>query len=166
MVERKESKEQIQLVIFKLGSEEFGVGIGQVHEIIKMQPITRMPNVPHFIEGVINLRGTVMPVIDLKKRFSLSLTEYTEDTSIMVVEVSGKKVGMIVDKVSEVLQLLTENIEPTPSLIASEIDSAFIKGVGKLNERLLILLDIEKILSPKEKAQLIKEIDNTDEEIN
>ena len=110
-------KEEVQLVVFKIGDEEFGVEINQVREIVKLVSITRMPKAPVFIEGVVNLRGQIITVIDLAKRLDLPSTGKTDATRIMVVEVGEDTVGMIVDSVSEVLRLSADNIEDTPSLI-------------------------------------------------
>ncbi|HHW40223.1 MAG TPA: purine-binding chemotaxis protein CheW [Syntrophomonadaceae bacterium] len=144
---------EVQLVVFRLGAEEYGVPITQVQEINHLSTPTRIPRSPAFVEGVINLRGKVIPVIDLKKRFELERTEYTEDARIVVVEISGHTVGVIVDEVSEVLRLPTSSIDPPPAIIAG-ITAEYLRGVGKLQDRLLILLDLEKILTEKEKNEL------------
>lgn len=146
--------EEIQLVVFKLGSEEYGVEIGQVREIIKMTKITNIPNAPPFLEGVINLRGQITAVMDLKKRLGLK-GDGNNDTRIIITEVGDTVMGMIVDSVSEVLRLGVKDIDPTPS-ISTDIEAEYLKGVGKLKDRLIILLDLEKILSPKEVAQVEK----------
>ncbi len=152
--ERKDTKEMLQLVSFKLGDEEFGVDILQVQEIIRMQNITRVPNAPHFVEGVINLRGKVIPIIDLRKRFDLGHHEADKNTRIVVVKIDDIVVGLIVDEVSEVLRIPADTVEPPPPIIAG-IESDYIKGVGKLDEgRLLILLDLNKILSKEEQYSL------------
>jgi len=142
-----------QLVVFMLAKEHYGVRIAVVESIIKLQPITAVPCSPAFVEGVTNLRGRVLPVIDLRKRFGLPAEESTRDTRIVVVEMSGTLVGMIVDAVSEVLRVPAESIE-SPSPIMTTVDSAFITGIAKVGERLIILLDLEKVLSPEEKADL------------
>lgn len=142
-----------QLVVFQLGGETYGVDINWVHEIIRMQAITRLPRTPHFIEGVINLRGRIIPVIDLRKRFGLPLGEETQNSRIMVVELAGVTVGMIVDAVSEVLRLPAESIEPPPPVMQG-IDTAYLQGVGKWEERLVILLDLERVLYRGEQEQL------------
>lgn len=144
---------EIQLVVFKLGEEEYGVDILNVQEIIKMVEFTKLPNLPTFIEGVINLRGKIIPVIDLKKRFNLTTKEYNDDNRIVVIDVNNTTVGMVVDAVSEVLRIASNTIEATPALISS-IDTDYLKGVGKLEDRLLILLDIEKIFSTAQKEEL------------
>ena len=144
---------EFQLVAFQLGEETYGVDISQVEEIIRMQPITRVPGAPDFVEGVINLRGRVIPVIDLRKRFRLPPREETKNTRIVVVEVPPNTVGMIVDAVDEVLRISEEKVE-TPSTLISSIDTEYIKGVGKLENKLLILLDLSKVLTKEEKGAL------------
>ena len=142
-----------QLVVFTLANETYGIAISTVNEIIRMQDITEVPRTPDFVEGVINLRGRIVPVIDLRKRFGLEAAEATQASRIMVVELQGLTVGMIVDSVSEVLRLPTDSIEPTPA-IASGVDSAYLKGVGKWDDRLIILLDIEKVLYESEQEEV------------
>ncbi len=142
-----------QLVIFHLAKEYYGVDIATVESIIKMQPITGIPQAPPFVEGVINLRGAVLPVIDLRNRFGLPQTPPTKDTRIVVVEMGGTTVGMIVDAVHEVLRVPSEDIEP-PSPMVTTLDSAFITGIAKVGDRLIILLDLGKVLSLDEHAEL------------
>lgn len=145
-----------QLVLFDLANEHYGIDIASVDGIIKMQEVISVPHAPSFVEGVTNLRGSVLPVIDLRKRFDLEPTEPTNDTRIVVVNLEGKrKVGMIVDAVTEVLSIPEESIEPTPPIV-STIDSSFIIGIAKVDERLVILLDLVSVLSEKEKASLKK----------
>ncbi len=145
----------LQLVSFKLREEEFAVDILQVQEIIRLQDITNVPNAPDFVEGVINLRGRVIPIIDLRKRFALERVEHSKSTRIIVVMIDNVTVGLIVDEVSEVLRIPEDTVEPPPPIVAG-IESDYIKGVGKLEDRLLILLDLGKILSQKEKSSLEK----------
>ncbi|MDY7080036.1 MAG: chemotaxis protein CheW [Chloroflexota bacterium] len=150
-----------QLVVFNLANEHYGVDIATVEGIVKMQAITTVPHTPDFVEGITNLRGEVLPVIDLRKRFGLPGGETTKDTRIVVVEVSGVTVGMVVDAVSEVLRIPEENIEP-PSPIVTTVDSAFITSIAKVDEpgpseaggRLIILLDLAKVLSTEEQTEL------------
>lgn len=158
MPERQvKTKEEIQLVTFRLRDEEFGVDISQVREIVRMMDITHIPEAPGFIEGVINLRGQVIAVIDLAKQFGLPPKEKIEKTDrIVVVEVGEQTVGMIVDEVPEVLRIAKENIDPTPEIIQTEVKKDYIKGVGKIGDRLLIFLDLAKVLAPHEVEQLNK----------
>ncbi len=150
-------EEYLQLVTFRIGEEEFAIPILSVEEIIRIVEITRLPNVPPFVEGVINLRGRVIPVIDLRKRFGLETRERDERSRILIVTLGNgreeKTVGLIVDSVSEVLRLPEENFEPI-SGIGTQISAEYIKGIGKVGDRLIILLDVERILSSEEKDLL------------
>jgi purine-binding chemotaxis protein CheW len=145
--------ELIQLVTFKLGSEEFGFDIFKVREINKMMDITQVPNAPYFVEGVVNLRGKVTPIIDLRTRLGMEKVERDKDSNIVVVEIDDKSVGLVVDKVEEVLRIPSNVTEPPPGMVAG-IDSDYITSVAKLEDRLLILLDLEKLLSEKEKESV------------
>jgi purine-binding chemotaxis protein CheW len=142
-----------QLVVFNLANEHYGVDIAAVDGIVEMKPITAVPRAPSFVEGITNLRGEVLPVIDLRKRFGLPVGEITKETRIVNVEMDGTKVGMVVDAVTEVLRVAEEDVEP-PSPIVSTVDSAFIIGIAKVDERLVILLDLAKVLSTDEQAEL------------
>ena len=136
----------LQLVTFSIGSEEFGVDILKVIEIIRTLEITKVPKAPAFVEGVINLRGLVIPIIDLRRRFGLAEKAGDSDTRIIVIEINGMSVGFVVDSVSEVLRIPANTVEPAPPVVAG-VDSDYISGVGKLEDRLLILLDLDKLLS-------------------
>ena len=153
---REVTGDLLQLVSFNLGNEEFAIDILRVQEINRMVEITKVPKSPDFVEGVINLRGKVIPVIDLRKRFSLEAAEHTKETRIVVVDIEGKVIGLIVDSVSEVLRLPEDTIEPPPPIVAGGVDSEYIQGVGKLDDRLLILLDINNIFSKEENEALDK----------
>ncbi len=150
--------EEMQLVVFMLRQGdvvcEYGVPITQVQEIITMTRPTQLPQAPDFVEGIINLRGKIIPIIDLKKRFQMGISDITSDTRSVVVEVEGQTVGIIVDEVSEVLRLANSDIEPAPAIIGG-ITAEYLTGVGKIEGRLLILLDMNKILTDQEKADLI-----------
>jgi purine-binding chemotaxis protein CheW len=141
---KHQNTELIQLVTFTIGDEEFGVDILKVREINRMMDITRVPKSPPFVEGVINLRGKVIPVINLRKRFAMETRESDKETRIIVVEVDTKTIGFIVDSVSEVLRIPADTVEPPPPFVA-DVDAEYISGVGKLEDRLLILLDLEKL---------------------
>ncbi|WP_425806941.1 chemotaxis protein CheW [Desulfitobacterium sp. Sab5] len=134
-----------QLVTFGLGSEEFGINIMLVQEIIRIPPITRVPKAPSYVEGVINLRGNVIPVVSLRNRFGMDHVEETDLSRIIVLQVHNKVFGIRVDAVTEVLRLDTDSIEPPPP-VALGMDSHYIRGVGKIGERLLILLDLDQII--------------------
>ena len=142
----------LQLVSFHLGGEEYGLEILRVQEIIRMMDLTRVPNSPDFVEGVINLRGKVIPVIGLRKRFGMSAKDYDKQTRIVVVEVAGNVVGFVVDSVNEVLRIPADTVEPPPRL--TKLDREMVSGVGKLDNRLLLMLDVEKLLSQSEQAAM------------
>lgn len=151
--QKKGVSDLLQLVSFCLGDEEFGIDILMVQEINRMLDITKVPKSPDFIDGVINLRGRVIPIINLRKRFGLPVKEADKETRIVVVEIEGNIVGMTVDSVSEVLRLPLDTIEPPPPMV-SGVDAEYIKGVAKIGDQLLILLDVSKLLSTKEKEML------------
>jgi purine-binding chemotaxis protein CheW len=142
----------LQLVSFHLGGEEYGMEILRVQEIIRMMDLTRVPNSPDFVEGVINLRGKVIPVIGLRKRFGMEAKEHDKQTRIVVVEVAGAVLGFVVDSVSEVLRIPADTVEPPPRL--TKVERELVSGVGKLENRLLLLLDVEKLLSQSEQAAM------------
>jgi purine-binding chemotaxis protein CheW len=142
------TEELLQLVSFNIGEEEFGVDILLVQEINRMLEVTHMPNSPECVDGVINLRGKVIPIIDLRGRFGMERREHDRNTRIIVVELGGKTFGFVVDAVREVLRIPRSVTEPPPPLVSGARQD-FIKGVGKLDDRLLILLDVERILNAK-----------------
>ena len=141
------------LVVFELANEAYGVDIGRVQEIIRMTSITRLPRAPEFVEGVINLRGKVIPVVDLKKRFGLRDDEKSRPSRIVVVDLGQQTLGMVVDGVSEVLRVAKGAIEP-PSPAVTTIESRYIRGIAKLEGRLIILLDLDKVLTWEERRKL------------
>ncbi|HEV3155130.1 MAG TPA: chemotaxis protein CheW [Candidatus Baltobacteraceae bacterium] len=147
------SGEVIQIVSFRLGNEEYGVDISQVQEIIRMVEITHVPRAPRFMEGVINLRGQLIPIIDLRTRFAMPRADHTKSTRIIVTEIGTKRVGMVVDSVSEVLNIPIEQVEDAPDMIAG-VGTEYIQGVGKVNDRLVILLDLTMVINGEEKSQL------------
>ena len=156
--ESKPAKQESQLVVFSIKNEEFGVDITQVKEIVKLTDITFVPKAPQFIEGVINLRGHIVAIVDLAKRLGFPSSPRDDDTRIIVVEIGSSLVGMIVDSVSEVLKLPAGSIEEVPSLIETEVPEHYIRGVGKLTDKLLILLDLDKVLSPEETMHIEQHI--------
>lgn len=135
-----------QLVVFDLAQEAYGVDIGTVREIIRMQDVTSVPHRPDYVSGVINLRGRITPVVDLRKRFDLADLEISRDSRIVVVDIDGDDIGMIVDAVTEVLRISTSQIEPPSTMIAAG-GSDYIVGIAKLEERLVLLLDLERVLT-------------------
>jgi purine-binding chemotaxis protein CheW len=154
MSEPESQKEDLrQFVSFVVAGEEFGVNILKVQEIIRPVDITRVPHAPEFVEGVINLRGRILPVIDLRTRFGFPERAQDDETRIIVVEIGSQTVGFMADAVEEVLRVDVTSIEPAPEL-AVGIDAHYLRGVAKLDERLLILLDLEGILSTDETEAL------------
>jgi purine-binding chemotaxis protein CheW len=138
---------------FKLAEEEYGLEILKVQEIIQMQAVTHVPRTPDYVRGVINLRGKVIPVVDLRKKFGIDAVKDTEKTCIIVVQITHKEgkvvMGIIIDEVKEVLDIRAENIEETPSF-GSSIDTQFIMGMGKIGQSVKILLDIDKVMSSQD----------------
>lgn len=153
--EKKSTGKEIQFVNFRLRDEEFGVDVGKVLEITRVTAISHIPEAPYFIQGVTNLRGQIIPVIDLSKRFNLVSQEALPDSArIVVTEINGKTAGILVDAVPEVLKILEKDIEPTPELIKTGIKKDYILGVAKFKGRLIILLNLEKVLEPAEMDKL------------
>lgn len=143
-----------QYVVFKLDKLEFGIEITNVEEITTYQDPTLLPNAPDFMEGIVNYRDKVVPIINLKKRLLLGEVNYDNNTRIIVIDLNGKEVGFLVDEVSQTIRLDDKEIEDTPELI-SAVDKNYITGVGKLEEkRLLILIDLNEILTLKEVEEL------------
>jgi purine-binding chemotaxis protein CheW len=147
---------EMQLVTFMLGDEEYGIPISQIQEIDRFAKITKVPRAASFIEGITNLRGEVIPVLDTRKRFDLPVRSADDRTRIMIVDLGGVKTGLVVDSVRQVLNLAKKDIAPAPEAIGSGIDKQFISGIGKADggKRLIVLLDVEKILSQRERAEL------------
>jgi purine-binding chemotaxis protein CheW len=144
---------ELQFVVFKLGREEYGVNIMQVQEIGPYQEPVKVPNTPDFVEGVMNLRGSVIPVLSLKKRFNIAGQELTENTRSIVINFGDKQIAFIVDDASEVLTLDTADIQETPEIIAG-VERKYITGIGKKGDRLLIILDLSFLLDESEKNQI------------
>ena len=147
-----------QIVVFELGKEQFGIEIAAVEGIVKMQEITKVPYSPPFMEGVTNLRGSVLPVIDLCKRFDLPVNSQTNDSRIITINMDSVKMGMIVTSVTEILTIDDSVIE-MPQGMAINIDADFITGIAKVDKRLVILLDLTKVLSLDEKKKMIKAVE-------
>lgn len=147
------NKREGKYLTFSLANEEYGIGILKIKEIIGMMPITTVPQTPSFVKGVINLRGKVIPVIDLRLRFDMDGIDYTERTCIIVVEIMGKTgtvlIGIVVDSVSEVLNIKEEDIEDTPAF-GTKLDTEFIMGMAKLDGGVKILLDIDRVLNAED----------------
>ncbi|MGA2961384.1 MAG: chemotaxis protein CheW [Candidatus Korobacteraceae bacterium] len=149
----KDIQKDIQLVGFRIGRENFGIPIGLVREIVRMMEITAVPDAPDYVEGVINLRGRIIPVIDLRKRFRESTIVANKRNRILVAELGGRLVGLIVDAANEVLKIAPSEIEPPPELLR-ESDLSYVTGLGKRTGKLIILVDVEKILGRGELGRL------------
>jgi purine-binding chemotaxis protein CheW len=143
-----------EFLTFALGSEEYGVDILKVKEIRGYDAVTRLPDAPDYIKGVINLRGTIVPVVDMRLKFRLERAEYTALTVMIVLNVADRVVGMVVDSVSDVVQLGAEQVRAVPE-IGATIDRQFLTGIGTLDERMLILLDIERLMASSEMGLVI-----------
>ena len=150
---QKSDNSLLQLVTFRVAGEEFGIDILSVQEIIRTMEITKVPRAPMIVEGVINLRGKVIPIVGLRKKFGLEVKPYDSKTRIIVVDLRGTVVGFVVDEVSEVLRIPSSTVEPPPAIV-SGIDSEYIDGVGKVEDRLLILLDLDRLLTRDEQQGL------------
>jgi purine-binding chemotaxis protein CheW len=146
-------EKELQVVGFRIGSETYGVRIGAVREIVRVPEITTVPSAPDLIEGVINLRGKIIPVMDLRKRFGQVDIQHDKRNRILVVELENKMVGLIVNSASEVLKIPPSDIE-APSSVFADGEASYLTGVGKLKGRLIILLDITKLLHRPEFKQL------------
>jgi len=139
-----------QLVVFKIGSEEFGVDINDVREIIRMGDVTTIPGSEDYILGVINLRGKIIVVIDLAKKAGLAVKKKNKNTRVLITEIEGNTIGMVVDSCNEVLRITGDKIEPAPPIITQKIDADYIQGVGVLDKRLLILVDLGNVIKSKD----------------
>ena len=151
---RVDLEDSTNLVTFRLGSGEYAIDIMQAKEIIKMEKITLIPNAPDFVEGVINLRGNIIPIIDLKKRFNLEETEGDKNTGIIIVKIEDVDMGIIIDSISKVVSISNSDIQPPPPML-SGIGQKYIKGVGKLEDKLLVVLDLEKLFTTDEEDEEI-----------
>lgn len=152
----------LQNVVFNVGRELYAIGIEAVHEIVNVPEVTAIPDSPPFLEGVINLRGKIVPVIDLRKRLKLIGIERTKSTRVLITENSEHTVGLLVDSVSEVLKIPSETVEEPPAMV-SAIGIEYITGVAKVSDRIIILLDLKKVLNIEEMKKLTNNIaGNTD----
>ncbi|WP_232697053.1 chemotaxis protein CheW [Brevibacillus daliensis] len=152
-IETKTADEETKVIIFRLLDEEYGVEVQQVKSIEKLEHITRVPRTPSFVKGVINLRGVVTPIIDLRSRFSLEEAEPTDATRVIIVAVDELEVGLIVDSANDVVDIPLQAIAPPPAVVGG-VEAAYLRGVAKLEKRLLILLNLDKVLSTDEIKQL------------
>jgi len=149
LAEKKITEQEGKYLAFILNNETYGIEILRVREIIGLMDVTTVPQTPEYMKGVINLRGKVIPVIDLRLKFSMQEKEHTDETCVIVVEVNNTSIGIIVDSVSEVLEITRGEIEESPHF-GQDIDTSYIMGLGKVKEKIVILLDIEEILSSEE----------------
>jgi purine-binding chemotaxis protein CheW len=139
------SADEKQLVLFELGTETYGLDIASVHEIIRMQPITKVPKAPFYVEGVINLRGRVIPVIDIGKRFGFEKTDDVKNNRIVVINIEGTTLGIIVDAVTEVIRIPVDSIDSVSDIVTSG-QADYLMGIAKLPEKMIILLALDKLL--------------------
>ena len=146
-------KKKDQVVSFKIGKEYFGVHIHMVQEIVRVPEITVVPEMPSFVEGVINLRGKIVSIVDLSKRLKIDGAKRAKSSRILIVEVDNKVVGLLVDAVNAILRIPPESIEPAPDIVTS-VGTEYILGVGKLSDKLIILLDLKNVLRPEEIKRL------------
>lgn len=149
-IESEEDTQRGKYLIFSLGNEYYGIEIKHVTEIIGIHTITEVPELPEYIRGIINLRGKIIPVMDVRLRFKKSFLEYNDRTCVIVVEISGVSIGLIVDRVSEVLAIPDQDIVPPPDMHRGGGSNRYIKGVGKVQGEVKLLLDCEKLLKDEE----------------
>ena len=150
---RQAAVPQVQLVTFKVGGEEFGLDVFSVHEILRWQGVTPVPRAPAFVEGVLDVRGAVVPVIDLRRRFEVPQYGHDDETRIVLVEFGGERLGLVVDAVTEVLRAPETAISAPPAYIKG-LAAEFVRGIVRLEGRLVILLDLDRILSSEERIAL------------
>jgi len=146
--------EELKVVVFALGKEEYGVEVDRVRTIERMMPMTRVPKTPKFVKGVVNLRGIVVPVIDLRERFGLETADYTEDSRIIIVNQQSIEVGLIVDSANDVVDVDEDHVEEPPEIVGG-IRAKYLRGIAKLEDnRLLVLLNLQEVLNKDEIIQL------------
>ncbi|ERI09232.1 chemotaxis protein CheW [Aneurinibacillus aneurinilyticus] len=153
MLDHKDIVEEIKVIVFRLKDEEYGVEVNQVKSIERLEHITRVPRTPQFIKGVINMRGIVTPIVDLRRRFGIEEATYNETTRVIIVAIGEIEVGLIVDSANDVIDIPINAIEPPPEVVGG-IEAVYLRGVAKLDRRLLILLNLNKVLNTDEIKQL------------
>ncbi|PRO65209.1 chemotaxis protein CheW [Alkalicoccus urumqiensis] len=158
MEQTETAVDNLKVIVFQLKDEEYGVEVNQVKSIERVEHITRVPRTPEFVEGVINLRGVVTPIIDLRSRFQIENADHSEATRVIIVTVDGMDVGLIVDAANDVIDIASSAVEPPPEVVGG-VEAAYIRGVAKLEKRLLILLNLDKVLNPEEVAE-VKEMES------
>jgi purine-binding chemotaxis protein CheW len=152
--------EPLEFLTFRLGNEEYGIDIQKVNELRGYDKVTRIANTPDFIKGVVNLRGSVVQIVDMRIRFNLGVPVYNEFTVVIILNVSGRVIGMVVDSVSDVITLTRDQVKPPP-IIETALDADFMMGIGAVDQRMLILLDIEKLMFSAE-ASVTREIETVE----
>ena len=150
---RQAAVPQVQLVTFRVGGEEFGLDVFAVHEILRYQEPTPMPRAPEFVEGVLDVRGLLIPVVDLRRRFETPTVEYGEDTRIILVDFNAERLGLVVDSVTEVLRAPETAVSPPPAYIRG-LAAEFVRGIVRVGDRLVVLMDLDRILSSEERIAL------------
>lgn len=160
---RQAAVPQVQLVTFRVGGEEFGLDVFQVHEILRFTEPTPMPKAPAFVEGVLDVRGTLVPVVDLRKRFEVHELRYDDDTRIVLVDFQGERLGLVVDEVSEVMRVPETAVTPPPQYVKG-LAAEFIRGIVRLEGRMVVLMDLDRILSSQERMQLLFAAGGDDDE--
>ncbi|WP_339063290.1 chemotaxis protein CheW [Tepidibacillus marianensis] len=151
----EQNMNEVKVIVFRLDTEDYGVDVQQVKSIERMEHITRVPNTPPFVKGVINLRGVIIPILDLRSRLGIADKEYDDSTRIIIVNVEEMEVGLIVDAANDVIDIPVSAIEPPPKVVGG-VEAVYIRGVAKLASRLLILLNLDKVLNTEEMKQLEK----------
>jgi purine-binding chemotaxis protein CheW len=150
---RQAAVPQVQLVTFRVGGEEFGLDVFSVHEILSYQQPTPMPRAPEFVEGVLDVRGTLVPIVDLRRRFETPEVVYDQETRIVLVDFNGERLGLVVDSVTEVLRAPETAVSPPPAYIRG-LAAEFVRGIVRVGERLVVLIDLDRILSSEERIAL------------
>jgi purine-binding chemotaxis protein CheW len=151
VVEEAMQVQEVEVLSFKLGQEEYGINILKVQEIRGYDAVTRIANVQDFIKGVVNLRGIIVPIVDMRIKFNLGTPTYDQFTVVIIINVGSKVVGMVVDSVSDVISLKPEQIRPAPEM-GTALNAEYLTGLGTIDERMLILVDIDKLMSSSDMA--------------
>ncbi len=159
---RQAAVPQVQLVTFRVGGEEFGLDVFSVHEILNYQQPTPMPRAPEFVEGVLDVRGTLVPIVDLRRRFETPEVVYGNDTRIVLVDFNDERLGLVVDSVTEVLRAPETAVSPPPAYIRG-LAAEFVRGIVRVGERLVVLMDLDRILSSDERIALAHADPSVDE---
>ena len=159
---RQAAVPQVQLVTFRVGGEEFGLDVFSVHEILNYQQPTPMPRAPEFVEGVLDVRGTLVPIVDLRRRFETPQVVYDDDTRIVLVDFNDERLGLVVDSVTEVLRAPETAVSPPPAYIRG-LAAEFVRGIVRVGERLVVLMDLDRILSSEERIALAHADPSADE---